>query len=89
MCARGNKPFTKLMLIRYFGISINAISQKMPERADKSFKSIFEDFDGSARGQCMTRPSPLPQDHTEYNATGMDIRNSMHLTEMVKLGPHR
>ena len=36
----------------------------------------------------MTRTSPLLQDHTEYNATGMDVRNSMQLTEVVKLGPH-
>ena len=37
----------------------------------------------------MTKTSPLLQDHTEYDATGMDIRNSMQLTEVVKLGPHR
>ena len=37
----------------------------------------------------MTRTSPLLQDHTEYNATGMDVRNSMQLTDVVKLRPHR
>ena len=37
----------------------------------------------------MTRTSPLLQDHTEYTANGMDVRNSMQLTEVVKLGPHR
>ena len=37
----------------------------------------------------MTRTSPSLQDHTEYKATGMDVRNSMQLTEVVKLGPHQ
>ena len=36
----------------------------------------------------MTRTSPLLQGHTEYNATGMDICNSIQLTKLVKLGPH-
>ena len=37
----------------------------------------------------MTGTSPLLRDHTEYNVTGMAVRNSMQLAELVKLGPHR
>ena len=36
----------------------------------------------------LDKKSPLLQDHTEYNATGMDVCNSMQLSEVVKLGPH-
>ena len=36
----------------------------------------------------MARTSPLLQDHTEYNASGMAVRNSMQLSKVVKLVPH-
>ena len=67
VCARGNKPFTKLMLIRYFGISINAISQKMPERADKIIQKHFLKILMDLPGDNAWR------DHHRYRRTTLSI----------------